>query len=125
MKRLLTLGDLSTLNAGFRRNVHIIANRIKAITYFIFADVEDRQYGGKYTNRTIASKHPDQGAHALQNSDYRCIEQLLEAVPLRPDDVFVDVGCGEGRVFTYHARHGFYGRLIDSRPAGMSSGAAR
>ena len=93
MKRLLALGDLKTLQVGFKRNIHIIANRIKAIPYFIFADLEDRRYGGKCTNRTIASKHPDEGAHALQSSDYRCIEQLFEAVPLRPDDVFVDVGC--------------------------------
>ena len=111
-KRLLASGDLSTLNVGFRRNMHIIEDRIRAIPYYVFADLEDRRYGGRCTNRTIASKHYDQGAHDLQNSDYRCIEQLFQAVPLRPDDVFVDVGCGEGRVLTYHDRHGFHGRLI-------------
>lgn len=116
VKRQLASGDLSTLNARFKRNVHIIGNRIKAIIYFIFADVEDRRYGGKCTNWTIASKHADEGAHALQNSDYRCIEQLFHAVPLRPDDVFVDVGCGEGRVLTYHDRQGFHGHLLDNRP---------
>ena len=61
-------------------------------TYFIFADLEDRRYGGKCTNRTIALKHYDLGAHAVQNSDYRCTEQLFDAFPLRRDDVFVDVG---------------------------------
>lgn len=76
--------------------------------YYIFEDLEDRRYGSKCTKRTITSKHSDQGVHALQNSDYRCIEQLFEAVPLRPD-VFIDVGCGEGRVLTYHDHHGFQG----------------
>lgn len=115
-KCLLASGDLCALNVGFKRNMHIIWNRIRAIPYFVFADLEDWRYGGKCTNRTIATKYYDQGAHALQNSDYRCIEQLFEAVPLRPDDVFVDVGSGEGRVLTYHDRHGFRGRLIDNRP---------
>ena len=59
----------------------------------IFADVEDRRYGGKCTKRTIALKHYDLGAHAVQNSDYRCTEQLYDAFPLRLNDVFVDVGC--------------------------------
>ena len=93
VKRLLALGDLKTLQVGFKRNIHIIANRIKAIPYFIFADLEDRRYGGKCTNRTIALKHYDLGAHAVQNSDYRCTEQLFDAFPLRLNDVFVDVGC--------------------------------
>ena len=93
VKRLLALGDLKTLQVGFKRNIHIIANRIKAIPYFIFADLEDRRYGGKCTNRTIALKHYDLGAHAVQNSDYRCTEQLYDAFPLRLNDVFVDVGC--------------------------------
>lgn len=93
VKRLLALGDLKTLQVGFKRNIHIIANRIKAIPYFIFADLEDRRYGGKCTNRTVALKHYDLGAHAVQNSDYRCTEQLYDAFPLRLNDVFVDVGC--------------------------------
>ena len=111
-QRLLSSADMRSLNVGFKRNMRIVANRFRAIPYYVFADREDRRYGGKCTNRTIASKHYDQGAHDLQNSDYRCMEQLFEAVPLRPDDVFVDVGCGEGRVLTYHDRHGFQGRLI-------------
>ena len=111
-QRLLSSGDLRTLNVGFKRNICLIGNRVKAIPYYVYADLEDRRTGGKCTNRVIASKHYDQGAHDLQNSDYRCIDQLFKAVPLRSDDVFVDVGCGEARVLTYHDRHGFRGRLI-------------
>ena len=33
-------------------------------------------------------------------------------MPLRPDDVFIDVGCGEGRVLTYLHEKGFRGRAI-------------
>ena len=112
VQRLLASGDLKTLNVGFKRNVHIIADQVKAIPYYVFADLEDRRYGSKCTNRIVKLRHNNQDANDLQNTDYRCIEQLFKAVPLRPDDVFVDVGCGEARVLTYHDRHGFRGRLI-------------
>lgn len=112
VRRLLSSGDLKTLNVGFKRNMHIIAEQVKAIPYYVFADLEDRRYGGKCTNRIVKLRHYNQGANDLQNTDYRCIEQLFKTVPLRPDDVFVDVGCGEARVITWHDRHGFRGRLI-------------
>ena len=110
--RLLSSGDLRDLNVGFKRNIHIIANRVRAVLYYIFAGFEDRRTGGKCTNRVVPSKYYDQGAYPLENSDYRCISQLFNAIPLRTDDVFVDVGCGEGRVITYHDRRGFHGRMI-------------
>lgn len=112
IRRLLSSGDFRTLSVGFKRNMHIITEQVKAIPYYVFADLEDRRYGGKCTNRIVKLRHYDQGANDLQNTDYRCIEQLFKAVPLRLDDVFVDVGCGEARVLTYHDRHGFRGRLI-------------
>ncbi|MBQ6551660.1 MAG: methyltransferase domain-containing protein [Lachnospiraceae bacterium] len=46
----------------------------------------------------------------MQNSDYRCLAQIFKAVPLRGDDVYVDVGCGEGRTLTYHASRHFCGK---------------
>ena len=80
--------------------------------YLFFAVRRDKRYGGVSVNRSIPSKHQDLGAYATQSSDYRCLKRLFREVPLRPDDVFADVGCGEGRVLTYLYDEGFRGREI-------------
>lgn len=80
--------------------------------YTFLAVHRDKRYGGVSVNRSIPSKHKDLGAYATQSSDYRCLKRLFHEVPLRPDDVFADVGCGEGRVLTYLYDEGFRGREI-------------
>ena len=72
----------------------------------------DKRYGGISVNQKKASRYRELGAYATQSSDYRCLRQVFRAVPLRHDDVFVDVGCGEGRVLTYLYEQGFRGKVI-------------
>ena len=81
-------------------------------TYLFFAERLDKRFGGISINRTIPTKYGTQGAYATQSSAYRCLRRVFRAVPLRPDDVFVDVGCGEGRVLTYLQMKGFPGKSI-------------
>lgn len=80
--------------------------------YGVYAVCRDKRFGGIAVNRKIPTKYRDRGAYATQSSDYRCLKRVFRAVPLRQDDVFVDVGCGEGRVLTYLYSRGFRGRAI-------------
>ncbi len=80
--------------------------------YSFFAVRSDKRFGGIAVNQRIPSKHPDQGAYATLSSDYRCLKRIFREVPVQPDDVFIDVGCGGGRVLTYLYAKGFRGRAI-------------
>ncbi len=72
----------------------------------------DKRFGGISVNRRIPTRYPEKGAYATMSSDYRCLKRVFREVPLQPDDVFVDVGCGEGRVLTYLYAKGFRGKEI-------------
>jgi SAM-dependent methyltransferase len=37
--------------------------------------------------------------------DYSLIHEVINRLSLKPDDIFVDVGCGKGRVLCLAARH--------------------
>lgn len=40
-----------------------------------------------------------------QPAFYGMLEKIVRHIPLTPDDVFVDIGCGEGRVVFFMALH--------------------
>ncbi len=73
---------------------------------------KDKKIGGIYLNGIKESKYKENGAYATQSTDYRCLKAIFKAFPLKENDVFVDVGCGEGRVLTYLYMQKFNGRLI-------------
>lgn len=74
---------------------------------------EDRRLGGISVEETKPSRFAAQGAEATQSSDYRCLDRIFQKhVPLTEQDVFLDVGCGEGRVLTYLYLHKAKCRLM-------------
>lgn len=85
---------------------------IRQTIYKSRARFEDWQIGKVSLGRTIPSKYRQIGAYATQSTDYRCLDQIFRALPLQKDDVFVDVGCGEGRVLTYLYLRKFRGTLM-------------
>ena len=78
----------------------------------LIAKRRDKRFGGIPANRTLPSRFRELGANGTQSSDYRCLKRVFRAVPLRRDEVFLDVGCGEGRVLTYLYSRGFRGKAI-------------
>ena len=48
----------------------------------------------------------------IGNSDYMVLKRLFRAVPIRPDDVLVDIGCGKGRVINWWLKLGKDNRII-------------
>ena len=92
----------------WKKGTAFLSNR----AYTFFAVQRDKRYGGISVNQRKASRYRELGAYATQSSDYRCLEQVFRTVPLRSDDVFIDVGCGEGRVLTFLYEQGFRGKVI-------------
>lgn len=80
--------------------------------YTVFAVLRDKRFAGIAANKKIPSRYKEQGAYSTQSSDYRCLKQVFSSVPLNSDDVFIDVGCGEGRVLTYLYSRGFRGKAV-------------
>jgi SAM-dependent methyltransferase len=58
--------------------------------------VRDLRYG-KPLGGTIRTKYAHLGANDVGNADYGDLGLLFAGVPVGPEDVIVDVGCGKGR----------------------------
>lgn len=96
----------------FKRLFQDIRHVLFVMFYPLRAQWEDRQFGGISINGIIQTRFSDQGAHSTESTNYVWLDKLFESLPLQSDDVFVDVGCGEGRVLTYLYRKGFRGKII-------------
>ena len=105
LTELMRQGDFRQI---WEKGTAFLSNR----AYTLFAVQRDKRYGGISVNQMKVSRYSELGAYDSQSSDYRCLRQVFRAVPLRSDDVFIDVGCGEGRVLTYLCEQGFQGKVI-------------
>lgn len=100
--KLLLSGDFATL---WKKTVHII----KKMLYRMRARIEDWRIGRISLHKIIPTKYAGLGAYSTESTDYCWLDQIFKSFPLQADDVFVDVGCGEGRVLTYLYLRGFRG----------------
>jgi hypothetical protein len=60
----------------------------------------DLRFGG-YCGGIVESRFPQSDAVRTQSMHYWQLERLFDCVPVREDDVLVDVGCGKGRVINF------------------------
>lgn len=71
----------------------------------------DIYLGGLYG--TVSRPHGwGSHANAVAPTDYGALPYIFGAYQVRPEDVFVDVGCGRGRVIRWWLRQGYTNRLI-------------
>ena len=84
---------------------------IRCVLYRIRARIEDWRIGGISLEQGMSSRFPEMGAHATESTNYIWLDRMFKAVPLEEDDVFLDIGCGEGRVLTYLYLRGFRGPM--------------
>ena len=55
---------------------------------------------GRFVPTPFSGSH---GATGSQSIPYKGLEDIFENVRLTPDDSFIDIGCGKGRVLAYMA----------------------
>ncbi len=84
---------------------------IRKFFYRTRARFEDCLIGGISVNQKKPTKFSDIGAYDTQSTDYCWLDKIFSEFPLPKDSVFVDVGCGEGRVLTYLYIRGFRGKM--------------
>ena len=61
----------------------------------------DRKIGGISLADVRESRFQDLGAYPTMSADYGAVEIMFKKFPLSEKDVFVDVGCGFGRVISW------------------------
>ena len=61
----------------------------------------DRKIGGLTLADVRESRFQDLGAYPTMSADYGAVEMMFKKFPLSEKDVFVDVGCGFGRVISW------------------------
>ncbi len=89
------------------KNEGIKSFLLRSIGYFlrklykIYARIMDFRIGKVSVDKKKQSRYKDIGAYATESTNYIWLKKLFSSYPLKPDDVFIDVGCGEGRVLTY------------------------
>lgn len=72
----------------------------------------DLRYGGKRatTRLNVNAGHPEN--NTLQHTDWKFLNEIFQQVTIRPDDVLVDVGCGDGRVISYWLSRGCKNKIV-------------
>jgi SAM-dependent methyltransferase len=78
-------------------------NEMCAATFHRFNNLRWEFWFDISTRGRVATDHPDAGHYATMR--YSTIFTVLHHLHLTPSDVFVDIGCGKGRVLCCAARH--------------------
>ena len=56
-------------------------------------------------DKVVSTRFSDQGAFNTQSSDDRYVRFVLENIPISEKEIFVDVGCGVGKVLVMLHNH--------------------
>jgi hypothetical protein len=93
------LGDVS------RYSLHVIKERA-------YASVIDLRFGGKLCRTDLNEAIYNNGRHTMVHTHYHVLRDIFARVPISPDDVLVDIGCGEGRVINFWLSRGLKNQII-------------
>lgn len=85
----------------------------------------DRKYGGR-SGGAHASHWGEKGYLGTSYAHYLYLGRIFRHVPVGPEDVLVDVGCGTGRVLNFWLNQGFPNRVIGIEiDPGLAGAASR
>ena len=93
------LGDVS------RYSLHVIKERA-------YASAIDLRYGGKMCRTDLNEAIYNNGRHTMVHTHYHVLRDIFARVPITPDDVLVDIGCGEGRVINFWLSRGLKNQIV-------------
>jgi SAM-dependent methyltransferase len=85
---------------------HVVKNAV-ASAYI------DLRYGGALSRDQLhINKHRGPGFNALMHTDWKVLRDIFDKIHIKPDDVLVDVGCGDGRVLNFWLSCGLKNRMV-------------
>jgi hypothetical protein len=98
---------------NFVRLVKRIINRSSIIIkdYYIDLSIQKRFIG----DRRINSTDPESGVHQWHSTSYDAIDKIFcknDNLSIKQDDVIIDVGCADGKVFNLLLYRGFKNKMI-------------
>jgi hypothetical protein len=93
------LGDVA------RYGLHVLKERA-------CASAIDLRFGGKLCRTDLNPAIYANGRHTMVHSGYHVLRDIFARVPIKPDDVLVDVGCGEGRVINFWLSQGLTNLIV-------------
>ena len=88
-----------------RYSLHVIKERA-------YASAIDLRYGGKMCRTDLNEAIYSNGRHTMVHTHYHVLRDIFARVPIVPDDVLVDIGCGEGRVINFWLSRGLKNQII-------------
>jgi SAM-dependent methyltransferase len=92
-------------------NPWLIRNLVTRIARNVCLDLKYGGYLGALSGE-IKSRHLEIDAGHIANTDAIFLPWLFGAVPIRDDDVLVDVGCGRGRVINWWLDQGLKNQIV-------------
>jgi len=95
----------------WRWNLHVVKPRYGIET--VRDRVLDARYGGN-CGGTYSSRWDHMGYRGTSSAHYYYLGKVFAEhnVPIGPDDVLVDVGCGKGRVLNFWLHRGLRNRMV-------------
>lgn len=90
LNRLLSRGPIDTAIYSCR----VIAN--VALSAYI-----DLRYGGRICRTVVSNIDRNPGAYAMAHTSYFILRGIFDPMTIKPNDVLVDAGCGQGRVLNF------------------------
>lgn len=97
---------------------HFMQERIDAFAV-------DVRFGGKPCHDDVDGAVYCNGRHTMEHSRYHVLRHIFSQVPIYPDDVLVDVGCGEGRVINFWLSQGIRNQIIGIEAVEAVAASAR
>lgn len=72
----------------------------------------DLRYGGRKATDRHTEHEKTPGVHGIFHTDWKFLNNTFRNIEVKPSDVLVDVGCGDGRVISYWLSRGFKNKII-------------
>ena len=88
-----------------RYSLHLLKERA-------YASAIDLRFGGRLCRTDLNEAIYKDGRHTMVHSSYHVLRDIFARVPVREDDVLVDIGCGEGRVINFWLSQGWNNLIV-------------
>lgn len=101
VNRAITRGPIDTIVYSYSVVENEAANRYL-----------DLRFGRKRSTSRHTESEKIPGVHWIQHTDWKFLRNAFKTQAIKPTDVLVDVGCGDGRVISYWLSQGHKNKIV-------------